>query len=50
MLMPDMNVLIYANRIEHLEHDTDFARFDGLRWRHPFEGGGGTAPEATPRR
>jgi len=50
MLLPDVNVLVHSHREDTPEHaalaiehgcelvtaDGDFARFPGLRWRHPL--------------
>lgn len=49
MKLIDVNVLLYAAIPEIPEHKSasasysaerqrDYARFPGLRWRHPFEG------------
>ena len=58
MILPDVNVLVYAHREDARDHrayrdwlestanadaalglttDRDFARFPGLRWRHPLK-------------
>ncbi len=37
MIPPDVNVLVYAYRCELVTVDRDFARFTGLRWRHPLQ-------------
>lgn len=34
MLLPDVNVLVHAHRRD--APDRGFARFPGLRWRHPL--------------
>lgn len=43
MLLPDVNVLVYAYREDAPRHQDFrrwdiFARFEGLRWRHPLDG------------
>ena len=39
MIVPDVNLLIYAHNDMAPDHDGDFARFGGLRWRNPLLGG-----------
>jgi predicted nucleic acid-binding protein len=39
MILCDVNVLVYAHRrSEWITTDRDYARFPGLRWRHPLDG------------
>ena len=45
-LVPDawFDALAIEHGSEWVTADRDFARFPGLRWRHPFDDGGGARP------
>jgi hypothetical protein len=46
MILPDVNVLVYAHREDAVDHTgRDYERFPGLRCRHPLTERG-PAPES----